>query len=258
MGAATLLLTGCTTDENQATPDADHTAIPEVALSAPTRADAAEVPPIDVAGPRQTPLADTVSCDYDPNGHSARPVAKPPTQSVPATGSVDAQIELRGSQLDVILDRAKSPCAVNSFVSLANQGYFDSTVCHGITTRGIHTLQCGDPTGTGTGGPGYSFSAEFPTDQLNNNTLERSAPVSGTTIYPRGTIAMDNSGTGTNGSRFFIVYADSPLPPLYTVLGEVSDDSMHSVDLIADAGTNSAHSGAPRYTVQILSVRIER
>ena len=116
--------------------------------------------------------------------------------------------------LEATLDREKTPCTVNSFVSLAEQGYFDDVKCHRMTTAGIFVLQCGDPSGTGSGGPGYSFG-----DELD-----------GTETYGAGTLAMANAGPDTNGSQFFIVYADSELPPAYAVFGHVDDAAVATVD----------------------------
>ena len=92
---------------------------------------------------------------------------------------------------------------MNSFVSLADQGYFDDTPCHRMTTRGIFVLQCGDPTADRRRRAGLPFE-----DELD-----------GTETYGPGTLAMANAGPNTNGSQFFIVYGDSPLPPAYTVFG---------------------------------------
>ena len=106
----------------------------------------------------------------------------------------------------ITMDRAKAPCTVNSFVSLAGQGYFDQTRCHRLADSGIFILQCGDPTGTGQGGPGYQFANE--TD--------------GTESYTRGVVAMANAGPGTNGSQFFLVWDDSTSldrVPNYTIFG---------------------------------------
>ena len=98
-------------------------------------------------------------------------------------------------------------------MSLATQGYFDGTICHRLTTleeSGIAVIQCGDPSGTGSGGPGYTFADETTGDEK----------------YTAGVIAMANRGPDTNGSQFFIVYDDSPLPPDYTVFGSIDDASL--------------------------------
>ena len=77
------------------------------------------------------------------------------------SGEVPATIATSAGDITMTLDAEAAPCTVDSFVSLADQGYFDDTTCHRLTTQGIFVLQCGDPTGTGTGGPGYSFADEL-------------------------------------------------------------------------------------------------
>ena len=112
--------------------------------------------------------------------------------------------------LGLMLANNESPCTVNSFASLIGQKYFDNTKCHRLTTSSsLGVLQCGDPKGDGTGGPGYQFGNEYPTDQYPPNDPKAQQPV----VYPRGTLAMANAGPGTNGSQFFLVYKDSELPP---------------------------------------------
>lgn len=114
------------------------------------------------------------------------------------------------------------------------QGFWDNTTCHRLTTEGIFVLQCGDPTGTGTGGPGYST----PDENLDAIAQDFEDAGNGQVIYPRGTIAMANSGPNTNGSQFFIVYKDSPLAPAYTVVGQVTK-GLDIIDAVADGGVVS-------------------
>ncbi len=144
-------------------------------------------------------------CVYESNGQAARPVQPPKTTGVAETGTVVFVITTNEGPITITMDRSKAPCTINSFESLARQKYFDDTRCHRLVDSGIFVLQCGDPTGTGSGGPGYSFADEL----------------SGSETYPAGTVAMANSGPNTNGSQFFLVYADSPLPPSYTVFGQL-------------------------------------
>ncbi|MET0295928.1 MAG: peptidylprolyl isomerase, partial [Microbacterium sp.] len=134
-----------------------------------------------------------------------------------------------------------TPCTVESFVSLAQQQYFSNTECHRLTTSGIFVLQCGDPTGTGRGGPGYRFD-----DELD-----------GGETYPAGTVAMANAGPGTNGSQFFLVYEDTPLPPSYTVFGQLSSEGLEVVQTIAADGVEGgADDGAPATAVTITGVSL--
>ncbi len=182
----------------------------------------------------------TTSCDYPTDGSAAKEVDAPSSKA-PDTGEVTVTISTTVGDLEATLDREKTPCTVNSFVSLAEQGYFDDVTCHRMTTAGIFVLQCGDPTGTGAGGPGYSFA-----DELD-----------GSETYPAGTLAMANAGPDTNGSQFFIVYADSELPPAYTVFGHVDDAAVATVQGVADKGVDSpTGDGAPKETVTMQKVSV--
>ncbi|WP_374727534.1 peptidylprolyl isomerase [Haloactinomyces albus] len=173
---------------------------------------------------RPTPLPDPVSCKYRPNGEPAKPVQPPADGKVSSTGTVQATIDTNLGNIPITLDRALAPCTVNSFVHLAEQGFYDNTSCHRLSTQGLQMLQCGDPTGKGTGGPGYAFDDEtFP--QLK---------------YGRGYLAMANSGPDTNGSQFFMVYGTAKLPPNYTVFGTISEEGLKVVDEVARAGHDGA------------------
>ena len=153
------------------------------------------------------------------------------------------------------LDNAKAPCTVNSFVSLAQQGFFDKTACHRLTTSPSQAvLQCGDPTATGSGGPGYRFANEYPTNQYRPFDPALKQPVT----YPRGTLAMANDGPNTNGSQFFIVYRDSKLPPTYTVFGRVDGTGLATVDRLASAGVSGGgDDGKPNRPITITAIRLD-
>lgn len=182
-------------------------------------------------------------CDYTTGGGEAAKPVDPPAATAAYSGTVDVTIETSVGDLAATLDASKAPCTVNSFTSLASQGYFDGTSCHRLTTSGIFVLQCGDPTGSGSGGPGYSFADEL----------------SGSETYPAGTLAMANAGPGTNGSQFFVVYADTPLPASYTVFGTVDEAAVATVAKVAEAGTddaNGAGDGAPKTAVDVEFVEV--
>lgn len=186
----------------------------------------------------------TVTCDYPEDGReAARDVEAPPTEA-PSEGTVEATIVTNRGDIGLTLDREKAPCTVNSFVSLAEQGFYDDTPCPRLGNQpGFGILQCGDPTGTGAGGPGYRFGDEL----------------SGDETYPAGTIAMANAGPDTNGSQFFLVFADSQFPPSYTVFGTIDDEGLGVLNKVADKGddgSNPAGGGAPKQSVQIESVTI--
>ncbi len=181
-----------------------------------------------------TPTAEGgVTCSYQATGDAAKQVDLPPTTGVPNTGTVTYTLQLNAAKLAVTLDREHAPCTVNSFISLAKQGYFDNTTCHRLVDGdGLYVLQCGDPTGTGRGGPGYQFA-----DELTGNET-----------YTAGTLAMANAGAGTNGSQFFIVYADSQLTANYTVFGHVDAEGIDAVAGIAEGGQDGSYgdgSGKP-------------
>ncbi len=179
-----------------------------------------------------------MQCDYVAGGPAAAEVDPPPSE-VSVADSVPVTIKTTQGTLGVTLDGADAPCTVGSFLSLADQGYYDGTPCHRLTTAGIFVLQCGDPTGTGTGGPGYSFPDEL----------------SGDETYPAGTLAMANAGPDTNGSQFFVVYGDTDLPPSYTVFGTIDKVGLDAVREVADGGVEGGGSdGAPATPVEITSV----
>ncbi|WP_280436735.1 peptidylprolyl isomerase [Nocardia carnea] len=203
----------------------------------------------------------SVNCVYNATPEpAAKPVEKPRAEGI-QTGDANATLSLsvdtNHGPLGLTLNNAESPCTVNSFASLAGQGYFDGTDCHRLTQgEGLKVLQCGDPTGTGTGGPGYQFDNEYPTDQYPPNDPALSEPIS----YKRGVLAMANAGPGTNGSQFFIVYGDSMLPPNYTIFGTVDEAGLATLDTIAGIGqdeSNGPGDGKPNQSVTLNSVRID-
>ncbi|WP_040791084.1 peptidylprolyl isomerase [Nocardia paucivorans] len=234
--------------------DADTAAAsttPEASLS---NTPLAAPPPAPVAKPA------TVNCTYRPTGPAAKPVDPPRTEGIPtADGNATLSISVETNQgpLGLTLNNAQSPCTVNSFASLAGQGYFDGTDCHRLTEgEGLKVLQCGDPTGSGTGGPGYEFDNEYPTDQYAPGDPALQQPIG----YQRGVLAMANAGPGTNGSQFFIVYGDSILPPNYTIFGTVDETGLQTLDKIAALGqdeSNGPGDGRPRQPVTIQTVRID-
>ncbi|MBD8869562.1 peptidylprolyl isomerase [Nocardioides donggukensis] len=185
--------------------------------------------------------AGDTACDYPEDGRPAAKEVSPPPAEPTETGSTEVAIETSVGDIDATLDGAATPCTVNSFLSLAEQDYFDGTDCHRLTEGGLSVLQCGDPTGTGGGGPGYSFEDEL----------------TGEESYPAGTLAMANAGPGTNGSQFFIVYGDSQLPPSYTVFGSVDDEAVDLVTEVAKKGSDGSYpdgSGVPNEQVTITDV----
>ena len=197
------------------------------------------------------------NCTYPATAEPASKANKPPRSGrVPTDPArVSASMSTTRGNIGLQLDNAKAPCTVNSFASLAQQGYFDGTTCHRLTTgTQMGVLQCGDPSGTGSGGPGYQFANEYPTNQYRLADPALKVPV----VYPRGTLAMANTGPGTNGSQFFLVYADSLLPPTYTAFGTIDATGLATLDTIAARGvTGSGDDGRPAAPVTIDSVRLD-
>jgi peptidyl-prolyl cis-trans isomerase B (cyclophilin B) len=197
------------------------------------------------------------NCQYPASQDKAsKPVKPPRTGKVPTEpAQISASMSTNQGNLGLQLDNAKSPCTVNSFASLAQQGFFNDTPCHRLTTsEGLAVLQCGDPTGQGTGGPGYQFDNEYPTNQFQPDDPKLQEPV----VYPRGTLAMANAGPGTNGSQFFLVYKDSKLPPNYTVFGTIDQTGLATLDKIAAAGTaDGGPDGKPKNDVQVKSILLD-
>ena len=190
----------------------------------------------------------TATCEWG-QGASANTYlteVEPPDDVVPATGTTDLLMATNLGELTLTLDRTAAPCAAASLVHLTEQGFFDDTPCHRqVDSEGLQVLQCGDPTGTGAGGPTYTSPTE----------------VTGEETYPRGTVAMANSGQGFDGSQFFLVWGDSQLPPAYTVVGTVDEAGLAVLDVVAANGNDgsldpSPGGGAPTVPVTIQSVTV--
>lgn len=155
-------------------------------------------------------------------------------------------LKTSAGDINFAMDAAKTPQTVNSFKSLADKGFFDNTKCHRLTSGGIFVLQCGDPQGTGMGGPGYTIADEN-LDSLGKPNEQ------GQVIYPAGTVAMANTGQpGSGGSQFFLVYKDSPLAPSYTPFGKIDAAGLKVLEEIAKVGTaDGGQDGAPKNEVKI-------
>ena len=154
-------------------------------------------------------------------------------------------VETNCGDLVLRFDSADAPNTTDALTFLADRGYFDHTRCHRLTTDGIHVVQCGDPSGDGTGGPGFGIPDE-------NLPAKGDG---GLATYPRGTVAMAEAPGGLPGSQFFIVHQDSPLPPDYTVVGELTE-GLDVIDAVAEAGTaDGSADGEPKQALEILQAR---
>ncbi|MEU8874721.1 peptidylprolyl isomerase [Streptomyces javensis] len=196
----------------------------------------------DDAASSATPSAAPTSKAPDPCAKEAKAVAgkkpkkmswkKEPAVTIDKSASYTMKLETTCGDISVTMDAGKAPHTVNSFSFLAGKGYFDHTKCHRLVNQGIYVLQCGDPQGTGAGGPGYTL----PDENLKDSSIKGGK-------YPAGTVAMANQynpqtkqGRNTGGSQFFLVYKKSDLPPDYTPFGTVDKAGMKVLEKIAGAG----------------------
>lgn len=187
----------------------------------------------------------TDTCLWSPQDASAntnlKDVGTPPTKDLPTSGTRAMTVTTdQGAPITIELDLAAAPCAGASFAHLAGSNFFDNTKCHEITAEGA--LRCGDPSGSGIGGPTYSFLSEN-VPSAPNPTADPSAspsaspdpaaspgpsaspapPADGPPAYPAGTVALMGSPPGTNGSQFLIFFKDfAPEQPSYPVVGRVT------------------------------------
>ncbi|GAA4927475.1 peptidylprolyl isomerase [Actinoplanes utahensis] len=174
------------------------------------------------------------------NNTSLKEAGTPPTKDVPMDGTDTMTITTdKGAPIVVSVDVAGSPCAAASFSYLAGKGFFDNTECHELTAEGA--LRCGDPSGTGQGGPTYSYYDEnIPAAPAPS--ASPSAAATGAVVYPKGTVAVVGNPPGVNGSQFLIFHKDyAPAEPVYSILGKVTGGmetvaAIAKIPVVANAG----------------------
>ncbi|MGW5696025.1 peptidylprolyl isomerase [Streptomyces asiaticus] len=221
----------------------------------------------DDAASSATPSAAPTSKAPDPCAKEAKAVAgkkpkkmswkKEPAVTIDKSASYTMKLETTCGDISVTMDAGKAPHTVNSFSFLAGKGYFDHTKCHRLVNQGIYVLQCGDPQGTGAGGPGYTI----PDENLKDASIKGGK-------YPAGTVAMANQynpqtkkGRNTGGSQFFLVYKKSDLPPDYTPFGTVDKAGMKVLSKIAGAGAappDQTMNTAPNASVVINKATVDK
>ncbi len=193
-----------------------------------------------VATPETTAVSTTECPPADGSALKTQSFESAPPMCIDAGATYTAEIVTNKGTLVVALDQAKAPLTVNNFVTLARYHYFDGTECHRIIPDFM--AQCGDPTASGTGGPGYRFADEL--------------PAAGE--YEIGSIAMANSGANTNGSQFFIITGETGvnLPPNYTLFGQVIEGIDTTLPALDAAGNPASNGVPPLEQVTIESVTI--
>jgi peptidyl-prolyl cis-trans isomerase B (cyclophilin B) len=212
----------------------------------------------DSDDPVDTAATDT--CLWTPRGTAAdaglKEVGTPPTKDIPETGTETMTISTdKGEPIVVTVDVASSPCAATSFSYLAGKNFFDNTECHELTTEGA--LRCGDPSGTGQGGPTYSFYDENPPAAPAQPSPSASAAPA--VVYPKGTVALLGNPKGVNGSQFLIFHKDfAPAEPQYSIIGQVTG-GLDTLAAIAKIPTVENESGEPikpkdKITIKTLTV----
>jgi peptidyl-prolyl cis-trans isomerase B (cyclophilin B) len=188
------------------------------------------------------PIPTTDPCGY----HASIPADKfegiPVFDATQAAQPFDVRFFTSQGLITVRMLTSAAPCTTFSFRFLVSHGYYDGTHCHRLTTQGIFVLQCGDPTGTGSGGPGYSFNDEN---------------LAGAT-YPAGTLAMANAGPNTNGSQFFFTWQNTTLAPAYTPFGTVIGglDVLQRIAAAGDDSQNGPGDGYPNLFTYLKLVQV--
>jgi cyclophilin family peptidyl-prolyl cis-trans isomerase len=178
----------------------------------------------------------------DGSGDQVREFTSAPKLCIDPAKTYTALISTNKGDVTVVLDAVKSPGTVNNFVNLARSKYFDGTVCHRAIPSFV--VQCGDPTATGTGGPGYAIADELPSAGE----------------YKLGSLAMANSGPNTNGSQFFIISGEQgmTLQPNYSLFGQVTTGLDTTVPALNNAGNDDPASNGvpPKEELRIIKVTI--
>jgi peptidyl-prolyl cis-trans isomerase B (cyclophilin B) len=212
-----------------------------------------------MGGGDDTKKADAPASPAAAPSPSASPSGPPePKMTVDKTAKYTMDLTTNRGTVAIAMDAAKTPHTVNSFKSLADKKFFDNTKCHRLTTSGIYVLQCGDPKGDGTGGPGYTIPDE--------NLASLGKPgADGSVTYKAGTVAMANTGQPhTGGSQFFLVYKDSKLPPSYTPFGTMDGAGLKAVQAVAKAGVAGStaktpvNDGAPKEAVTVQKATVDK
>jgi peptidyl-prolyl cis-trans isomerase B (cyclophilin B) len=199
-------------------------------------------PSLVTQAPSQVAATPTNSCGFQAAIPADSFKGIPAFNATQAAQPFDVRFFTTHGVITVRMRTAEAPCTTFSFRFLASRAYYNLTHCHRLTLQGIYVLQCGDPTGTGSGGPGYSFNDEN---------------LAGAT-YPAGTVAMANAGPNTNGSQFFFTWKDTTLSPDYTPFGVVISgmDVLQKIAAAGDDSQNGPGDGYPNLYTDFLFVQV--
>ena len=189
---------------------------------------------------------------------SLKEVGTPPTKGIPTTGTEAMTVSTnQGDPITVTLDVADAPCSAENLSYLAGKKFYDNTECHEITTDGA--VRCGDPTGTGQGGPTYSVYSENLPSAPDPSASPSTAAAATTPLYPKGTVALIGNPPGTNGSQFLIFFKDfSPATPVYPIVGKVTGglDTLAKIGKIPTVADTTGDKVKPKQKILINSLTV--
>lgn len=199
-------------------------------------------------------------CLWTPLGVEGNPdlkqVGTPPTKDLPESGTQAMTITTdKGAPIVVDVDVAASPCAAASFSYLAGKQFFDNTECHELTTEGA--LRCGDPSGTGQGGPAYTYYDENP--PAAPTPAPSASAAAATVLYPKGTVALLGNPKGVNGSQFLIFHKDfATADPQYSILGKVTGglDTLAAIAKIPTVENSAGDKTKPKDKITIKTLTV--
>lgn len=218
------------------------------ALSSTSFAKDSKISSISKSDSKKKGAAPKALCATTSASAHKEPQIQPPAVKLPVKNRTFT-FETNCGQIVIEADGTHAPLTVLVMSTLAKGGYFNQTLCHRLTTSGLYVLQCGDPTATGSGGPLFSYDNENLPEAVQNN-------------YPEGTVAMANSGLtqtghGTNGSQFFLVYADTTLGASYTRWGKIVKGLDILKAIAAQGVAGGGTDGTPKQTVGIERVSVK-
>ena len=198
-----------------------------------------------------TPLSATTNA-------SLKEVGTPPTKDIPTTGTeAMTVITNQGDPITVTLDVANAPCSAEDLSYLSGKKFYDNTQCHEITTDGA--LRCGDPTGTGQGGPTYSVYSENLPSAPDPSASPSAGAAAKAPLYPKGTVALIGNPPGANGSQFLVFFKDfSPATPQYPIVGKVTGglDTLTKISKIPTVADSAGDKVKPKQKILITSLTV--